>query len=395
MLALALGAVYLAAASYLTLKHAVAPGRGGAEAQTSVAALQRLSAGERADWAQAARKAFAQDPLNAAAVLDLSRAAEADGRDEEAQRLKLIAGDMTPRATRIQAEAMSILLTRRDFDAALSRLDGLIRARPNEAANFFALAGEIAGDPDGVAAVARMLATNPPWRRQFLGALMARGKAEVAFGVMGAMRAIDAQVDVTETRALIDAYLKAGDVDRAYAIWLASLDEDELKDVRRVYDGGFRHQPKSLRFDWTVTPADGLTVRLFPRNTASMDQTLQIDLLDFAGGFANVSQILRLRPGRYQLSGEVRFENFVSPTGLVFRLSCLDSRETRALDETAPLPQSTQWIEFEKVLQIPEVGCANQILRIESKANVEPTQLTRGMVAVDAVKIDSLPPLAP
>lgn len=394
-LALALGAAYLAAVSYLAMKQAVTPDRGAPEAALSVAALERLSPGELADAEQAARAAFAHDPLDATAILDLSHVAQVRGQDEAAQRLKLVAGDMTPRATRIQAEALSILLARRDFDAALSRLDGLIRAKPSDAANFFALAAEISADPEGVAAVARMLATNPPWRRQFFDALIAKGQAETAFGVMGAMRSTDAAVDVAETRALIDAELRAGDIDRAYTIWLAGLGEDELKDVRLVYDGGFTHPPRSLRFDWTVAPSEGLAVRLFPRNTASMDQTLQIDLLDFQGGFANLSQILRLRPGRYQLSGEVRFENFASPTGLVFRLLCLDRGKGKSLDETAPLPQSTQWIGFEKTFRVPDAGCTSQLLRLESRSGLDKTQLTRGMVAVDAVKIDSLPPLAP
>ena len=56
---------------------------------------------------------------------------------------------------------------------------------------------------------------------------------------------------------------------------------------------------------------------------STMDQTLQLEFQDFAGGVSNLSQILNLRPGRYRLSGEVRFEGFASPTGSMARVrSC-------------------------------------------------------------------------
>lgn len=397
---LVLGGIFLAAASYLTLQQAVTSGlrpsaSGKADQPVTLEALQRLTPGELADEERSAGVAFARNPLDASAVIDLSRIAEARGDADASERLRLIAGEMTPRAARIQAEALAILLRRRDFDAVMSRLDGLIRARPAEAARFFAVASEISGDPDGSRAVARMLASDPPWRRQFLTSLMKTERPGTAQQILSDIRAMGGNVEVAETREIIDHYLTSGDVDRGYAAWLSGLGDDELRDVRRIYDGGFAHPLKGLRFDWTLTPADGLTYRLFPRNTASMDQTLQLDFADFAGTFANLSQVLRLRPGRYRLSGEVRFENFASPTGIVFRIACLGDAVSPPLAETNPLPQSTQWIGFDKTFEIPDAACTSQVLQLESKARLENSQVTRGMVAIDNISIDRLPALAP
>ncbi len=387
------GLLFLAAASYLTLERAVTS-RESPEAAPAVLALERLSPGEFADEKQAAGDAFARDPLDAASVITLARIAEAEGNAEAAERLKLSAGDMMPRAASVQAEAMAIFLNRRDFDQVMGRLDGLIRARPQKAAKFFDLAAEISADPDGSWAVARMIASTPPWRAQFFAYLLSKGQPEAATRIMDGLRSLNAMVQDLEIAGVINHYLRSGDTDRAYAAWLSSLSEEELKDVKRVYDGGFRHPVRGLRFDWTVKPADGLAYRLFPRNTASMDQTLQLEFQDFAGGVSNLSQILRLRPGRYRLLGEVRFEGFASPTGLVFRLYCLDGGEARSLDETSPLPQSTQWIDFEKTIQVPDADCNSQLLQLESKAKLSNEQITRGMVAVDALNIDKLQPLA-
>jgi len=295
----------------------------------------------------------------------------------------------------VQAEAMAIFLNRRDFDQVMGRLDGLIRARPQKAANFFDLAAEISADPDGSWAVARMIASTPPWRAQFFAYLLSKGQPEAATRIMDHLRSLNALVQDLEIAGVINHYLRSGDTDRAYAAWLSSLREEELKDVKRVYDGGFRHPVRGLRFDWTVKPADGLAYRLFPRNTASMDQTLQLEFQDFAGGVSNLSQILRLRPGRYRLSGEARFDGFASPTGLIIRLYCLDGKNPRALGNTAPLPQSTQWIAFDKSFEVPTEKCVNQILQLESASRLLNSQVTRGMVAIDALSIDVLPPLAP
>ena len=391
---LGLGAAFLAVASYMTLAQVVTSARAPNTGPT-LEALQRLPPTELDEANDAARAAYQREPLDAATLIGLSRLAEVRGEGETAERLKLIAGDMTPRDTAVQVEALTILLRRRDFDAVMYRLDGLIRARPQQTQNFFGVAAEIARDPDGANAVARMLAQNPPWRAGFVASLIAKGDADTAYRIISAMRGLGSAVDPSELAAVIDFHLAKGDTDKAYAIWLASLSPDELKDVRRVYDGGFAHDIRSLRFDWTVKPAEGFSYRTFPRNTASMDQTLQIDFTGFAGGFANLSQMLRLGAARYKLTGEARFEAFQSPTSLVLRIYCASGGTTRLIDETQALPQSTQWIAFEKPFRVPGEACEAQLLQLESKAKPEGAQVTRGQVAIDNIQIEKLPDLAP
>ena len=393
--AAALGAAFLAAASYLAISAAITGNVDRDGEIVTTGELGRLSPGELADAGAGASSAFVRAPLDATNVIALSRIAEVEGKAEASERLKLAAGEMIRRDTGVQVEALTIFLERGDYDQVMYSLDGLTRSQPDEAENFFALAAEISDDEDGAKAVARMLATDPPWRPQFFAYLISKGQPQVASRIMNDIRGLSAPVQDSELAGVINYYIQAGDFDQAYAAWLSSLSEEELKDVKRIYDGGFRHPVRGLRFDWTVRPADGLAYRQFPRNTASMDQTLQLEFQDFAGGVSNLSQILNLRPGRYRLSGEVRFEGFASPTGLVFRLYCLDGGSPRALDETAPLPQSTQWISFDKSFEVPTEKCVNQILQLESKTRLLNSQVTRGMIAIDAMAIDSLPALAP
>ena len=391
---LALGFVFLAVTGYLTLMAAVSP-REVPASKASTEALRRLSPGELADAHAAAGAGFARNPLDAGSLRQISRIAEARGDQEAAERLRLIAGDMQPRALGIQAEALAILLQRRDFAGAMTRLDGLVRARPGRAHDLFAIAAEIAADPEGRNAVATKLAARPPWRQQFLARTISAGKPQVAQQIMSELRSMGTPASAPELALLIGHHLKAGEIDAAYAAWLSSLGAEELKTVRLVYDGGFEHEIRSLGFDWTIEPAEGLSHRRFPRNTASMDMALQLDFVDLGDSFANLSQILRLRPGRYRLSGEVRFEGFQSPAGVAFRIHCLSGGKPSHLDETGQLPQSGQWIAFEKTLSVPATGCTDQLLRLESRGGAAAEGVTNGQLSLDNIAIDTLPALAP
>jgi tetratricopeptide (TPR) repeat protein len=391
---LGLGFVFLGITSYMALMTALVP-EADRVPRLDAEALRRMSPGEVSDAQAAAQAAFARNPLDARSLSELSRIAAVQGDEDAATRLMLIAGDMQPRALGIQAEALNMLLQRRDFRGAMTALDGLIRARPNKARELFAVAADIASDPEGRNAVATSLAARPPWRQSFLARTLAAGKPEIVAQIFSELRVLGTPASTAELALLISHYLKGGEIDAAYTIWLASLDPEELQRVKLVYDGGFDQAIRNLRFDWTIEPAKGLSYRLFPRNTASLDMTLQIDFQDFDGDIANLSQILRLRPGRYRLRGEVRFEDFQSPSGVAFRLHCLDGGQLRPLDESGPLPQSSQWIAFEKTFSVPASGCPDQLLRLESQDGGEATGRTAGQVAFDNITIDNLPALAP
>jgi tetratricopeptide (TPR) repeat protein len=388
------GFAFLGVTGYLAATEVVTPQETGLP-QINVEALRALSPGELSDAYDAAKNSFTRNPLNAESLRQLSRIAEVRGEKETSERLRLIAGDMQPRALGIQAEALAILLERRDFERAMTRLDGLIRARPNRTNDLFAVVAAMAADPGGLIAVTAKVATQPPWREQFLARTVSSGMPQVAQQIMSKLREMGTAPSAAELDMLISHHLKRGEMNEAYAIWLSSLGDEELERVKLVFDGSFDKENRNLHFDWTVEPAGGLSHRRFPRNTASMDMSLQLEFDDFRNDFKHLSQILRLRPGRYRLSGEVRFEDFLSPSGLVFRVHCMSGGDLRQLDETGMLPQSSQWIAFEKSFAVPEANCPDQLLRLEFRAGAGGNGDTRGRVALDNMAIDKLPALAP
>lgn len=394
MAALVPGFAFLALTGYLALMAAVRP-ETAPSAPQSLASLRKLPRGELNEVLLSARAAFSRDPLDAGSVVQLSRVIEASGNEEAAQRLRLIAGDMRPRDTRIQAEALAILIQRRDFEAAMTSLDGLIRVRPNRASTFLAVAAEIAAEPEGRSAVAAKLAEQPPWREQFIAETIRSGKPRLAQQVMSDLRAMGTVLSTAELAHLISHYLKAGEMDAAYGAWLSSLSPDELGRVKLVYDGGFAGEVRGLGFDWTIRPAKGLSYRLFPRNTASMDMSLQFDFVEVRERFAHLSQILRLRTGRYRIAGEARGESIQPITEFHFIIHCLAAGQRTILAETSPLPQSSQWIQFESTFTVPPTGCGDQVLSLESRKSAGPEKISRGRLALDAIVIERLTDIAP
>lgn len=394
-----LGAVYLAACTYLAAGQWIERhGRAGAtksEDTQPVAALQRMTPGELREAEARAGDRFARDPLDPATLRELGTMAEASDRLEVSDRLKLIAGDLAPRSTSVQVDALAILLAREDFAGAMDRIDGLMRANPNMARQYLPLIAEIAANPEGRRAVAQTLASDPPWRASLFSALLAARQPDVAARLIVDVKGAGGAEDPRELARLVDYYLKSGEVDRAYAAWLSSLSDGELNEVKRIYDGDFKFPPRSLQFDWTIAPAEGLSFRRFPRNTSNLDQTLQLEFAGVQGSFDSLSQILRLGPGRYRISGETSFGNFAQRAEFRFRLYCLVDGKPKPLDETQALPQSTQWMSFASEFAVPAGECPHQLLRLEGKASDPDGNGLRGVLALDKITIDRIPDLVP
>ena len=79
----------------------------------------------------------------------------------------------------------------------------------------------------------------------------------------------------------------------------------------------------------------------------------------------------------------------------MFRLYCRNGAQPAFVDETATLPESGQWILFEHDFIVPEADCPDQLLRLESQRSQDATQNMRGLIALDSLAIEVLPPLAP
>ena len=130
--AIAGSAVLLLFALYLTIWSLSAPREGrqmpSNAAQVSASEALKVTAPlERQALRERETNALRSDPLDPMALKNLSDLWRAEDDGERAERLAVLAGDRNLRNLPAQAEVLDILLRRKDFAAALYRLDALMR----------------------------------------------------------------------------------------------------------------------------------------------------------------------------------------------------------------------------------------------------------------------------
>ena len=82
----------------------------------------------------------------------------------------------------------------------------------------------IAGDPNGLAAATRLLASNPPWRPDFVSfAANDPNEQRVLYSLFTGLRNMQAEVLPSELRIYINQLFSKKDYETAYFVWLDFL----------------------------------------------------------------------------------------------------------------------------------------------------------------------------
>lgn len=354
----------------------------------SAAALARLSPSELADVEQRATDDLRSSPLDARSLITLARINDVRSRTEEADRLRLAAGAIRPHDPQIQGEAIPVLVKRGDLATVTQRVDGLIRAYPARRGAFFDLLAELLAMPGGPEAVASKLAEDPLWRGSFFAHLVDTQRIDAVTTVIDALSLTNGPARPEELARLINYQIKIGAISDAYRNWLVSLSDQERSLVRAVYDGGFDGPVRNLSFDWTVNPRPGLSYQLVTRSPGSSNRKLRLNFDGYSGKFNNLSQILLLSPGLYQIRGEAAGGGTSLPADFIFRIYCRDGPDLRLIEETGPLPQAKDFLSFEKTFRIPPDGCQSQLLRLEAIEQSTGRQDLTGELSLDGLSID-------
>jgi len=353
-----------------------------------VTSLRTLPVDDRKQLMTKERKAFLADPLDRAALNNLSLLEKVEDNDEGYRALALLAGDRSLRDTRTQADVLTIMLERKDYAGALYRLDGLLRSKAApRGAELVDLTARFADESESQSALAAVLSENPPWRQRVMGAIVNRPNSAAVFRLFSKLRKTQAPPTTTEFRAFLANLVAKKQFELAYFVWLDSLSEVELRKAGHVYDGDFDLAPKNLYFGWTFEPQKNVDIRVVPRATSSTDRMLRIGFFNLRDRFANVSQLMRLSPGAtYILSGETKAEELNSQAGLVWRFYCLGESE-RPIGATQTLPTPPLWVGFETEITVPADDCDTQRLRLEVDAKSVLDQKISGTVYIDQISL--------
>jgi len=333
------------------------------------------------------RNALKNDPLDLSALKNLAVLWRAENDQERATRLAVLSGDRNLRDLRAQAEVLDILLQRKDFAAALYRLDALMRAQPERQPDLLKVAALFAESEESRPALVAALGRNPPWRRALLGSVLTSSNGPaVAYSVLSDLRKSGIDPTRDELRALIGKLIANHDYDTAYFVWLDFLSPTELRKAENIYDGGFELDSQNLLFGWNFDKLRNTDIRLVPRSASSADRMLRVEFINTRERFAHVSQMLRLAPGFYELSGEMKAERLATEVGLVWRIYCLAEKE-QPIAASGKLFNASTWSPFEVAFDIPSQDCGVQRLRLEVDSKATLDQLISGQVYFDNLQI--------
>jgi hypothetical protein len=277
---------------------------------------------------------------------------------------------------------------KQDYGAALRYADVLLRTRPQFIGQAMPVLGRIAESQDGSQKLKNLLATNPPWRGQFLASLPGViTDARTPLDLLLSLKDTPAPPTAADCRAYIDFLISHGFYDLAYYTWLQFLPAEQLSHAGRLFNGRFESEPSGAPFDWRFTQGNGAATKIAARPDHGGDHALYMQFGPGRAEFPGVSELVMLPPGSYKLEGQYKMD-LTSPRGLKWRVTCAK--------QTAPLAESPlfkgripDWTGFGLAFSVPATNCPAQTVQLVSGARSASEQFMFGSAWYDDLAIVS------
>jgi hypothetical protein len=329
------------------------------------------------------------DILAPGAFTDLARIFDAQGDNHRAETLMELAGQRALRDPVAQGWLLEHALRRGNFAAALPHLDALLRTHSQVLDRSLPLVIALVSYPAAAGPLASLLATDPPWRAWFMSAVPPRVSNQAALARFYAeLQAGPKPPTEKELQPYLDRLVKDGSYREAYDSWVKSLPLERRTRLGLLYNGNFADPTNGSEFDWKIRSQPGANIDV-TGNFGNTDRTLLIEFSGARVDFRNVSHLLLLQPGRYQLSGEFEAESLRTERGLWWRLYCVENPE-QTLAHTTLETQSGPWRPFSISFEVRPRGCRAQELRLELPARIAFETVISGSVSYRRMDIRTL-----
>jgi len=330
-----------------------------------------------------------KQPLEGRALRILAAVAEARGNRPRALLLMHAAAAASPRDTLAQFWLALNALADRDLNAALQRLDRLLRFQPELADDVFPILATIALNPVGSRALAKWLAVDPNWRFDFLRRLIIESPSSSDINRL--LRAIvlaggvvhEAELEVLAARLLRTRNWPA----LRKLVTSASVGSE---DTALLYDGAFDEVLRNRLRGWVIARVAGADV-LISKEPVADNNSLRLLFYDRRVAFKHVSQILLLTPGHYRLSGRARLIDLRAAQGLTWTLSCAESEVL--LGKTERFVGTSDWRYFEVGFSVLSADCGAQQLRLVLDARIAAEQQVSGEAWFDDLAVELQAPI--
>ena len=345
------------------------------------------------DWNKAqfyAEQAISNNALDGRPLRVLGQVAFQNKNEKLAYALFLKSVALAPRDAISQVWLLEYALRHQQAKAVVKHLDALFSVTPESISSLMPQAMVLALNPKVQDHLIEKLASNPTWRRHLLTSL-ASSELEldqvVAFFIKLNSQS---KLDSGEYVLLINRLNKENRYMQSYVTWANLIPKNQQKFLGNIFDGEFElpFEDQVGAFAWAVREVDGAqTVQMSTRGTFGENSLL----VDFDGRrvpYANLSQLLVLPAGQWQMSFRAKAENLDTNRGLIWRVVCQGGG---TLAESAAMRGQFNWKEMSFQFNVPE-NCQGQQLILMIPARIPAETLINGSLWLDSVKIQQVDP---
>jgi hypothetical protein len=334
-----------------------------------------------------------RDPLNAVAFRMLGEI-EPDSRRARAYMMSALA-----RSKREPVAVFWLLndaMARQDRAAALEYAEVLFRTNPPLRRYAVASFAQLANDSESSKKLAERLRARPWWRDLFFGMLPELARDPRApLNLMMALKAIGGRLSANETATYLRVLFNRKQYGLAYYVWLNLLPAEKMAKMGLLNNGGFEDESDGAPFNWQFSRPVNATVGLLPAPVRKDgERALHITMGPGRVRFPEVSQYMKLPPGRYLVSGQYR-GRIKSSRGLVWRSYCIgaDGRARQNGETEAIAGLARQWSDFSFEFAFDEAqGCELVLLRLTHPARTESEHFIDGEIWFDSIKLSVVQP---
>ena len=346
--------------------------------------------GLRQEIRDLSRRAIATDPLNARAFRLLGEVSDIP------EQKRLFINDAFIRSRRESIAALWLMADSfelKKFTDVVEKAEVLLRtaAGHNYTAEVMRYLAMLAELPEGRIALAAALAQKPAWRPQFFDALPKNVQyAGTPFELVVVLQEAGSTPSALELAPYLTLLMRENLVSYAHDIWIQLPTNQQRASTPLLNNANFVTEPSGLPFDWLVKRGTSARVEFFSLADGAGGRSMQFSFDGARIQFPELSQVLVLGPGRYQLSGE--FKGMINARrGLRWEFGCWQGKLLAQTEMLHGRPGEV-WQPFALEVEIPDLDdCRSQQLRLFHDQRSVSEQLASGQMSFRRLNLDGVP----
>lgn len=324
-----------------------------------------LAAGRPDNARDLAADALTRAPFTIKALRTLGLVTAAEGDVVAADDILTLAGNWSLRDTPSHGWLVDRRLRVGDYASSFAHADALARRGVSQAEVFNLLMTAASQDPRALAPLRNLLATAPPWDREFFNALQRRpGTESLTATLVAGLEQTPGRLSDSELAEIYDLWVRQNRFE-PIAVLRTAIARPPV--TRFVVGGDFSPGTEIKPFAMTLLSAAGLSAEVIEDEIRTGNQALRVTYDGFGSGAA-VEQLLLLSPGAYRLTSQYRLESGGPDSRLSWQIRCVERPQPLA-DQRIVVAgtQASGWTALESEFTVPNAGCTAQWLRLVTR----------------------------